>query len=108
MSCVSCNSHVGIIKKLSRPRRVGKHLGSSLCLVLHHLAALAVAAPPASAAGDKHEDRGDEREDGRDESDVDGRAVAGVAGSLFDLLDEEVEGDKGDDDSDGVDDEGQS
>lgn len=75
-------------------------------LVLHHLAALTAAAATASAAGDKHEDRTNEGEDGGDESNVDGGAVLGGAGALLDLGDEQVEGDKVDDDGDGVDYEG--
>jgi len=76
------------------------------CLVLHHLAALATAATTTSAAGDKHEDGANQRQDGGDESNVDNGTVLSVASALVDLGEEEAEDDKVNNDSDGVDDKG--
>lgn len=81
---------------------------ASKCLVLHHLAALTVTAPAASAARNKHKDRSDEGQDGSDQSNVDGGAVVGGAATIVDLVTDESEEDKVDNHSDGVDDESDS
>lgn len=74
---------------------------------LHRLAAGSLLLATAGAAGDEHDDGSDQSQDARDEGEPCGRAVFGVpVAVVVDLVAEEGEEDKVDDEGDGVDDEG--